>query len=339
MKSDFVHLHLHSDYSLLDGACKISALMERARQLEMDSLAITDHGNLFGAVEFHDAALDAGINPIIGCEVYVAREGHRSRNGRSDNSNHLVLLSKDATGYHNLVKLVSCGFVEGFYYKPRIDLELLARHSQGLIGLSACLKGSIASHLLRDDLDNAAGEAGRLQEILGKENFYLELQDHGLDAQHKVNAELLNLSRKIGAPLIATNDCHYINREDSFAHDVLLCIQTGKTVNDTDRMKYVPQQFYLKSYQEMQVSFGQVKDALLRTREVAERCNFRFEKGKTLLPHFEVPPGYTVESYFENVARRGFEERLPGWRQLERQGRLANPIAAYQERLEREIQI
>ncbi len=339
MKSDFVHLHLHSDYSLLDGACRISDLVARAKELGMDSLAITDHGNLFGAVEFHDAALDAGINPIIGCEVYVARDSHRERNGRSDNSNHLVLLAKDSTGYHNLVKLVSQGFIEGFYYKPRIDKELLARHSEGLIALSACLKGSVATHLMRDELNQASAEAGSLQEILGKENFYLELQDHGLDAQRKVNTELISLSRKLGAPLVATNDCHYIRREDSFAHDVLLCIQTGKTINDANRMKYVPEQFYLKSYDEMLHSFRDVKDALLRTREIAERCTFRMEKGKVLLPHFEVPPNYTVETYFEEVVRRGFQERLAEWKRLETQGKIRNPISVYQERLEREIKI
>ncbi|MBI4455331.1 MAG: DNA polymerase III subunit alpha [Acidobacteria bacterium] len=339
MKSDFIHLHLHSDYSLLDGACKITTLVERARQLGMDSLAITDHGNLFGAVEFHDAALEAGINPIIGCEVYVARDGHRSRSGRSEGSNHLVLLAQDTTGYHNLVKLVSYGFIEGFYYKPRIDYELLAKHHQGLIALSACLKGPIASHLLQDERKAAATEAGLLQEILGKNSFYLELQDHGLDAQRKVNEELLELSKKLGAPLVATNDCHYITQEDSFAHDVLLCIQTGKTINDTNRMKYVAEQFYLKSYDEMSRSFGHLPEVLLRTREIAERCNFRMEKGKTLLPRFDVPPGYTVETYFEEVVRRGFEERLVQWRRLESQARLTNPITAYQERLEREIQI
>ncbi|MBI2821310.1 MAG: DNA polymerase III subunit alpha [Acidobacteria bacterium] len=339
MKSDFIHLHLHSDYSLLDGACKISALMERAQQLGMDALAITDHGNLFGAVEFHDAALEAGIRPVIGCEVYVARDGHQSRGGRSDNSNHLVLLAQDAAGYHNLVKLVSFGFVEGFYYKPRIDKELLARHSQGLIGLSACLKGSVASYLLQDESEKAAAEAGLLQEILGRENFFLELQDHGLEAQHKVNAGLLELSRQLDAPLVATNDCHYITREDSFAHDVLLCIQTGKTVSDTNRMRYAAEQFYLKSYQEMLPSFRDVRQALLQTREIAERCNFRLEKGRPLLPHFAVPSGYTVESYFEEVVRKGFQERLPQWQQLERQGKLRNSISAYEERLEREIQI
>ncbi|HEY3128041.1 MAG TPA: DNA polymerase III subunit alpha [Acidobacteriota bacterium] len=339
MKSDFIHLHLHSDYSLLDGACKISALVARAKTLGMDSLAITDHGNLFGAVEFHDAALEAGINPIIGCEVYVARDSHLERNGRSDNSNHLVLLAKDATGYHNLIKLVSYGFIEGFYYKPRVDKELLASHSEGLIALSACLKGVVATHLMRDELEQASSEAGALQEILGKDNFYLELQDHGLDAQRKVNAGLMSLSRRLGAPLVATNDCHYITREDSFAHDVLLCIQTGKTINDTNRMKYVAEQFYLKSYDEMLNSFSDAKEALLRTREIAERCAFRMEKGKVLLPHFEVPPGYTVETYFEEMVRRGFQERLADWKRLEAQGKLRNPISIYQERLEREIRI
>ncbi|HEY2933195.1 MAG TPA: DNA polymerase III subunit alpha [Acidobacteriota bacterium] len=337
--SDFVHLHLHSDYSLLDGACKISALVERAKALGMDSLAITDHGNLFGAVEFHDAALAAGINPIIGCEVYVARESRLSRNGRSDNSNHLVLLARNTIGYHNLIKLVSAGFIEGFYYKPRVDKELLARHSEGLTALSACLKGSVASHLMQDETDAAVGEAGSYQDIFGRENFYLELQDHGLDAQRKVNSALLELSRKTGAPLVATNDCHYISREDSFAHEVLLCIQTGKTINDANRMKYAAEQFYLKSYDEMLRSFGDAKDALLRTREIAEQCQFRMEKGKILLPAFQVPPGYTVDTFLEEVVRKGFEERLLEWKRLQNLGKLRNPISVYEERVNREIQI
>ncbi len=209
--SNFVHLHLHSHYSLLDGANPLEAVVRRASELKMPAIALSDHGNLFGAVQFHDLALKYGVKPIIGCEVYVAREGRKFKNGRSDQSNHLVLLAKDATGYQNLVKLVSLGYLEGFYYRPRIDLELLQEHCQGLVGLSACLKGIVAWNILQARYSEAHKEAGRLAEILGPENFYLELQNHGMEEQKKVNTGVMRLARDLDLPLVATNDCHYLS--------------------------------------------------------------------------------------------------------------------------------
>jgi len=272
--SNFVHLHLHSHYSLLDGANQLEAVVRRAAELKMPALALSDHGNLFGAVQFHDLALKYGVKPIIGCEVYVAREGRTSKNGRSAQSNHLVLLAKDATGYSNLVKLVSLGYLEGFYYRPRIDLELLQEHSEGLLGLSACLQGIVAWNLLQDQYSEAREEAGKLAEILGPGNFYLELQDHGLEEQTKVNSHVLKLARELDLPLVATNDCHYLTQEDSFAHDVLLCIQTGKTIHDENRLRYSTDQFYFKNAEEMDSMFAHVPEALSNTLEVAEKCTF-----------------------------------------------------------------
>ena len=263
--SKFVHLHLHSHYSLLDGANALEPVVQRAAQEKMPALALTDHGNLFGAVQFHDIALKHGVKPIIGCEVYVARDGHKSKNGRSDQSNHLVLLARNETGYRNLVKLVSVGYLEGFYYRPRIDLELLQQHSEGLIGLSACLKGIVAWNVTQDLSAKAQQEAGKLAEILGRGNFYLELQDHGLEEQAQVNTQVLKMARALDLPLVATNDCHYLSKADSFAHDVLLCIQTGKTVQDENRLRYRTDQFYFKDAEEMESLFGHAPAALSNT--------------------------------------------------------------------------
>ena len=288
--SEFVHLHLHSHYSLLDGANKIEAVIQRASQLKMPALALTDHGNLFGAVQFHDTARKYGVNPIIGCEVYVAREGRKSKNGRSDQSNHLVLLARNREGYQNLVKLVSLGFLEGFYYRPRIDLELLEKHSAGLIGLSACLKGIVAWNLTQDNYQTARAEAGKLSEILGPKNFYLELQDHGIEEQQKVNTEVLRLARELDLPMVASNDCHYLAKTDAFAHDVLLCVQTGKTVEDTNRLTYRSDQFYFKTGEEMDHLFGHAPNALANTLEIAERCAFELGRRRTSSPSLRYPP-------------------------------------------------
>ena len=337
--SNFVHLHLHSHFSLLDGANQLEAVVRRAAELKMPALALSDHGNLFGAVQFHDLALKYGVKPIIGCEVYVAREGRKSKNGRSDQSNHLVLLAKDATGYQNLVKLVSLGYLEGFYYRPRIDVELLQEHSEGLIGLSACLKGIVAWNLLQDQYSEAREEAGKLHEILGPGNFYLELQDHGLEEQKKVNSHVMTLARELDLPLVATNDCHYLTQEDSFAHDVLLCVQTGKTIHDENRLRYRTNEFYFKNVEEMESVFSHVPEALSNTLEVAEKCTFELGEPENIFPEFQVPREHTLDSYFGKVVRDGFDSRLQTLKQRESLGKLRYPLSQYQERLEQEVEI
>ena len=337
--SNFVHLHLHSHYSLLDGASQLEAVVRRAAELKMPALALSDHGNLFGAVQFHDLALKYGVKPIIGCEVYVAREGRTSKNGRSAQSNHLVLLAKDATGYHNLVKLVSLGYLEGFYYRPRIDLELLQEHSEGLLGLSACLQGIVAWNLLQDQYSEAREEAGKLAEILGPGNFYLELQDHGLEEQTKVNSHVLKLARELDLPLVATNDCHYLTQEDSFAHDVLLCIQTGKTIHDENRLRYSTDQFYFKNAEEMDSIFAHVPEALSNTLEVAEKCTFELGEPENIFPEFQVPSDHTLDSYFGKVVQDGFDSRLERLKEKENLGELRYPLSQYEKRLSQEVEI
>ncbi|MFQ5741506.1 MAG: DNA polymerase III subunit alpha, partial [Acidobacteriota bacterium] len=328
-----------SYFSLLDGANHIRKVVQQASELGMPALALTDHGNLFGAVQFHDTALQFGIQPIIGCEVYVAREGRKARGGRSDRSNHLVLLAKNKHGYLNLVRLVSLGYLEGFYYRPRIDKELLSRYSEGLIGLSACLKGIVAWNLAQDKPQKARREAGELSEILGKGNFYLELQDHGIEEQKRVNSGLLQLAKELDLPLVATNDCHYLTQQDSFAHDVLLCVQTGKTVQDTNRLSYKTDQFFFKNAQQMAELFGHVPGALSNTLEIAEKCDFRLGETENIFPKFEVPSGCTIDGYFEKVAREGFEGRRVHLERLEKEGKLRNPIEKYEQRLQAEIEM
>ena len=335
--SNFAHLHLHSHFSLLDGANKIDAVVRRAAELGMPAIALTDHGNLFGAVQFHDAGYKHGVKPIIGCEVYVARDGRKVKQGRSAQSNHLVLLAKNEKGYQNLVRLVSLGYLEGFYYRPRIDCELLEQYSDGLIALSACLQGSVASNLMQERYKEAREQAGMLSEIFGKDNFYLEVQDHGLQEQKKVNAGILQLSRELSLPLVASNDCHYLSQEDSFPHDVLLCIQTGKTVQDKNRLSYRTDQFFFKTEEEMAGLFGHMPDALTNTLRIAECCEFKLKEGESVFPDFEVPSGYSPDSYFEKVVRAGFEARLPLLKKKEEQGKLRHSLEEYMPRLEQEL--
>ncbi len=336
---NFVHLHLHTDYSLLDGACEISKLMDRAAELKMPALAVTDHGNLFAAVKFYDAALKRGLKPIIGCEAYVASSNRFDRSADSDRPNHLILLCENERGYRNLVKLASSAYLEGYYYKPRIDKDLLARHSDGLVGLSACLRGEIAMALAANRYDAARQAAYDLRDIFGKGNFYLEVQDQGIAEQHRINPHIARLSRDTGIPLVVSNDCHYLTQTDARAQEVLVCIQTGKTLSDPGHMKFPTDQFFFKSYDEMARVFGEIPEALDRTLEIAERCNLHLEKKQHVFPHFEVPQGETLESFFERVAREGFagrRERLVRWRA---EGRLKHPLEAYEERLEREIEL
>ncbi|MGD0129658.1 MAG: DNA polymerase III subunit alpha [Terriglobia bacterium] len=336
---NFVHLHLHTDYSLLDGACEIDRLMVRAAELRMPAVAITDHGNLFGAVKFYEAALKRGLKPILGCEVYVAPTSRFDRMPDSDRPNHLVLLCENERGYRNLLKLASSAFLEGFYYKPRIDKGLLAKHADGLIGLSGCLRGEVAVALSADKFDAARQAAYDLRDMFGKGNFYLEIQDQGLPEEKRINPHMVRLSRETGIPLVATNDCHYLTQEDARAQDVLVCIQTGKTVSDSNRLKFATDQFYFKTPEEMYATFGEIPEALSRTLEVAERCNVHLEAKQHVFPHFEVPSGETLDTYFEKVTRQGFGLRRQRLEQLAAAGKLRDPLEAYEERLEFEIQL
>ncbi len=336
---NFVHLHLHTDYSLLDGACEISKLMGRAAELRMPAVAITDHGNLFGAVKFYNAALRRGLKPIIGCEAYIAPTNRFDRSADADRPNHLILLCENERGYRNLVKLASAAYTEGYYYKPRIDKDLLARHADGLIGLSACLRGEVASALLADRYEAARQSAYDLRDIFGKGNFYLEIQDQNVTEEHKINPHLARMSRETGIPLVATNDCHYLHQADARAQEVLMCIQTGKTLSDSARMRFPTDQFYFKSYDEMRALFGEIPEVLDRTVEIADRCNLHLERKVHVFPHFEVPAGETLESFFEKVTRQGFEERRKRLERLQAAGRLRHPLEAYAERLEREIEL
>src|SRR5687768_549311 len=257
MASEFVHLHLHSEYSLLDGACRIEELLDKAVELKMPAMAITEHGNMFSSVIFHDQARKRGINPILGCEVYVAPGDRRTKSGTpGETANHLVLLAETSEGYHNLIKLVSSGYTEGFYYKPRIDKELLARHAKGLIGLSSCLKGEVAEGLSHHQEKKAIEAAAAYRDILGRNNFFLEMQWHGIEEQRSVNAGLPAIARDLGLPLVCTNDVHYLRETDAHPHDVLLCIGTGKAFSDTKRLRYEAQQFFLKTPAEMAAVFA-----------------------------------------------------------------------------------
>jgi DNA polymerase-3 subunit alpha len=335
----FVHLHLHTDYSLLDGACEISRLMDHAAELKMPAVAITDHGNLFAAVKFYNAAQKRNIKPIIGCEVYVAPTNRFDRTADADRPHHLVLLCENERGYRNLVKLASAAYLEGYYYRPRIDKDLLARHADGLIAFSACLKGEVASALTAGRYEAARQVAYDLRDIFGKGNFFLELQDQGIAEEKRINPLLVQMSRESGIPLVVTNDTHYLTREDARAQEVLMCIQTGKTLSDAQRMKFATDQFYFKSYEEMLAIFGEVADALHRTVEIAERCNLHLEKKQHVFPHFEVPSGETLESFFEKVTRQGFAERRVRLERWRAEGRLRHDIREYEERLEREIEL
>ena len=339
MSAEFVHLHLHTEFSLLDGACRIDELLDEAVKLKMPALAVTEHGNMFSSVVFHDHARERGIKPILGCEVYVAQGSRFEKSGPQTETNHLVLLAETNEGYKNLIKLVSAGYTEGFYYRPRIDKELLAQHATGLIGLSSCLKGEVASALKVEQARVALEAAGRLRDILGPNNFFLEMQYQGIEEQKIVNEGLLPLARDLNLPLVCTNDVHYLRQADHQPHDILLCIGTGKTVNDAQRMRYHGDQFFLKTAEQMASVFRDCPDALRNTLLVAERCNVTIPKGQNHLPTFGVPDGFTIDSYFEHVAREGFAQRLPRLRQLAQEGRLRHTIDEYQRRLEYEIEM
>jgi DNA polymerase-3 subunit alpha len=334
----FVHLHCHTDYSLLDGACDIGQLIKTTAEQKMPAVAMTDHGNLFGAVKFYNAAVAAGVHPVIGCEVYVSQQGHKTRSD-TDRYNHLVLLCETQEGYRNLIDLVSTAYLDGFYYKPRIDLDLLAAHSKGLIGMSACLRGHIAETILSDKYEDARRLAHTYADIFGRTNFFLEVQDHHLDQDKRLTPELNRLSHETGLPLVATNDSHYVRKEDARAHEILLCIQTGKGMNDPNRMHWATPDFYLKTRDEMMALFGEIEDAVDRTWEIAQRCHVKLEKVKEPFPKFDVPEGHTSDTYFEYIARQGFEKRRPRLEAMRAKGILKHDLAEYAERLDREIQV
>ena len=309
----FVHLHTHTEYSLLDGSNKITEYVKRVKELGMNSAAITDHGVMYGVIDFYKAAKAAGIKPVLGCEVYVAPGSRFDREPgvRDERYFHLILLAENNTGYQNLIKIVSRGFTEGFYYKPRVDVEILEQYHEGIIALSACLAGEIPRALERGDYDGAKAVALRYEQIFGKGNFFLELQDHGIPAQKTVNMDLLRMSQETGIELVCTNDCHYTYASDEKSHDVLLCIQTQAKVSDTDRMRYEGGQFYVKSEEEMASLFPYALQALENTQKIADRCNVEIEFHVTKMPAYEVPEGFTTETYLEKLCYDGLKKRYP----------------------------
>src|SRR5262250_66397 len=337
MMSSFVHLHLHSGFSLLDGACDHDTLAKTAAKYKMPAVAVTDHGNLFGAMGFYNAAEKAGVKPIIGCEMYVAKTNRLDRDPSAGRPNHLILLCENETGYRNLVKLVSKSYLEGFYYKPRIDKDLLAQHSEGLIGLSACLNGEVSANVLAGRIEQGEKAAAEYRDIFGQDRFFLEIHDHGLEKQRKIIPDMLKISERTGIRAVATNDCHYMHQDDCRAHDVLLCIQTGKTVNDPNRMKFYTDQFYFKTREEMDRVFGEIPFVLDQTVDIAERCSLKLHKVENPFPEFAVPPGFTVDTYFAKVVRDGFQDRLQYMKPLSDKGLLKHTIEEYEERIETEI--
>lgn len=333
--SDFVPLHLHTEYSLLDGAIKINELVSQASAYKMPAVAITDHGNIFGAIDFYKKAVKSGIKPIIGCEVYVAPNSRFDRsktnieNGLSEEAAfHLILLAKDSNGYKNLTTLLTKAYLEGFYYKPRIDKDLLEQYSGGLIGLSACLKGEVPYYLQIGQIERAREAALRYKHILGAGNFFFEIQHNGMPEQEDVNKKLIELSQEINVPLVATNDCHYLRKEDAKAHDILLCIQTGKMVKDEKRLRMSTEDFYFKSPEEMKHAFRDIPDAILNTRAIAEKCNLDFILGKSLLPKYEIPNGISADTYLYELTINGLKAKFRG-----------NPPSNYIDRLKLELQV
>ena len=298
----FVHLHVHTEYSLLDGACRIDSLVERVKELGMDAVAITDHGAMFGVIDFHKACVKNGIKPIIGCEVYTAARSRFDKDARLDaDQGHLILLAKNSTGYKNLMKLVSASYIEGFYYKPRIDIELLEKYHEGLICLSGCLAGDIPKALLDNRYERAKDLAVKLEAVFGKGNFYLELQHNGIEEQKFVNMKLRELSAETGIPVVATNDVHYLNKEDARAQEILMCIQTAKTIEDEDRMTFRTDELFLKSPDQMTKQFNYYPEAIENTVKIAELCNVEIEFGNPRLPTFEVPENVDKFEYLRAV--------------------------------------
>ncbi len=324
---------------MLDGACEIERLVGRVKELGMPAVAMTDHGNIFGAVTFVNAAKEAGVKPILGCELYICKKEDHRASPEGDSYNHLIVLAENDLGYRNLVKIVSEASLHGFYYKPRVSKKFLAEHSQGLIALSACLKGEVAENLVEGKYDAAREAASTFTDIFGKGNFYLEIQDQGVPDEQRIQSNLLKLEQDLGLPLVATNDSHYLCEDDAHAQDVMVCIQTGKSINDTNRLKFHGNQFFVKTGAEMAKVFHGYERVLARTMEIAERCNIRLEKVHDPFPQFVVPDGYTLPDYFEHVTREGFAKRLNILRELQAMGRLKHSLDDYEKRLTREIEM
>src|SRR6202140_58792 len=341
-QNQFVHLHLHSDYSLLDGACDVEKLVDRVHELGMPAVAMTDHGNIFGAVHFVNAAHKVGVKPIVGCELYICKKDDHVITRTppdGDSYNHLLGLAENEEGYRNLVKITSEASLHGFYYKPRVSKKFLAEHSRGLIGLSGCLKGEVAERLTEGNYDAARSAAGFYRDLFGKDNFFLEIQDQGLEMEHRIRSGLFKLEKDLALPMVATNDSHYLCEDDAHAQDVMLCIQTGKSIQDTNRMKFEGNQFFVKDGDEMMRVFKDSPEVLLRTLGIAERCNLRLEKVPSPFPHFDVPDGFTLDSYFEHITRQGFARRIENLRAASENGKLKHSLAEYEQRLAREVAI
>jgi len=335
MPSSFVHLHLHTQFSLLDGANQITPLVQQIKSFGQPAVAITDHGNMFGAIEFYRKAKEAGVKPIIGCEAYMAPGSRLNKDSSQLAHNdyyHLILLARNLTGYQNLIKLVSKAYLEGFYYKPRMDKEILKYHHEGLIALSGCLSGEIPYLIGQKDMEGAMAVAGEFQEIFGKDQFYLEVQANGLEHQRIANAGLIEIHKKLGIPLAGTNDCHYLKKEDSRPHDLMLCLQTGKTISDPNRMKFDTDQLYVKSTEEIASAFVEFPGAVTNTCRIADHCDLEIDLNKTHLPQYKAPEGYTRESFVEHLAIEGLKARLK-----ERPGTIAP--ALYEQRLREELMV
>ncbi|HTZ39599.1 MAG TPA: DNA polymerase III subunit alpha [Syntrophales bacterium] len=334
---DFVHLHLHTQYSLLDGTIRLADLFKKARDYRMPAVAITDHGNMYGAVDFYQQAYKAGVKPIIGCELYVAPKSRfdKTSEGPGETARHLIVLVKNLQGYRNLIRLTSTGFLEGFYYRPRVDKEFLAQHSEGLIATSACLHGEVADWILKGDLERAKASAKQYLEIFGEGNYYLEMMENGIPEQSLVNERLMEISKEMSIPLVATNDCHYLDRADSEAHEVLLCIQTGKTMDDPGRMQFATDAFYLKSPDEMKQLFAYCPEAVENTVAIAEKCNLKLDFNQIFLPHFEIGQGRSLDEHLQDMSKAGLEKLLPKILQ----GQDPSLKQKYEKRLERELDI
>jgi DNA polymerase-3 subunit alpha len=340
--SQFVHLHLHTDYSMLDGACDVDKLVKRVKQMGMPAVAMTDHGNIFGAVSFFNAAKAEGVKPIIGCELYISKkDDHDIKRTPPDGDtyNHLLVLAENEEGYRNLVKITSEASLRGFYYKPRVSKRFLNDHSKGLIGLSGCLKGEFSERLMEGKFDAAKKAAGEFSEIFGKENFFIEVQNQGLEEEHAILPNQYKIAKELGLPVVATNDSHYLCEDDWLAQDAMVCIQTGKVLTDENRMKFRTHEFFVKSYAEMLKQFGETPEVLTRTLDIAERCNVKLNKIPNPFPKFDVPEGYDIDSYFEHVCREGFAKRMNLLRELQAQGRLRHSFSDYEQRLKWEIDI
>ena len=338
--AEFTHLHLHTDYSLLDGACDVEKLVDRVADIGQKAVAITDHGNIYGAVHFFDAAKKKGIKPILGCELYICKKDDHRADPQGDDYNHLLVLAENEEGYRNLVRITSEASLHGFYRKPRVSKKYLAEHSQGLIGFSGCLAGEVCENLMAGNYNAAKATAAQYQDIFGKGNFFLEIQDQGLELEKKIHADLFRLEKELDIPLVATNDSHYLCEDDSHAHEVLLCVQTASSIHDPKRFKFDSDQFFVKSAAQMEKLFSHAPEVVSRTMQFAERCSLKLTKVDNPFPEFAVPAGHTIDSYFEQVCRAGFRKRLDtSIRHLQDRGLLRNPISDYEARLEREISI